>query len=228
MSQALVLIRELLSSVDQQVQELELTQKLQEIRARLDPRAETEVRGGVFRGGELLRRRLLHEGTLLLKTAQGSRLKGSVCVYVCVSKEPDYDPLFTFLTNAVFIFADVQVLLMTDILVFMQEKDQKYFFPCLVSESDVSETFLIKIRGVATSELFLCLKDKPSVLSLQNLIVRDIANQERGMFLISDSTPPEMYELHGASKDDRNNWMKIIQQAVSRSVKEIVGVFFPL
>ncbi|XP_053544558.1 rho guanine nucleotide exchange factor 2 isoform X2 [Ictalurus punctatus] len=160
LSQALVLIRELLSSVDQQVQELELTQKLQEIRARLDPRAETEVRGGgVFRGGELLRRRLLHEGTLLLKTAQGSRLK------------------------------DVQVLLMTDILVLMQEKDQKYFFPCL---------------------------DKPSVLSLQNLIVRDIANQERGMFLISDSTPPEMYELHGASKDDRNNWMKIIQQAVSR------------
>ncbi|XP_060730253.1 rho guanine nucleotide exchange factor 2 isoform X1 [Tachysurus vachellii] len=160
LSQALALIRELLSSVDQQVQELELTQKLQEIRARLDPRAETEVRGGgVFRGGELLRRRLLHEGTLLLKTAQGSRLK------------------------------DVQVLLMTDILVFMQEKDQKYFFPCL---------------------------DKPSVLSLQNLIVRDIANQERGMFLISDSTPPEMYELHGASKEDRNNWMKIIQQAVSR------------
>ncbi|TSN21173.1 Rho guanine nucleotide exchange factor 2 [Bagarius yarrelli] len=119
LSHALTLIRELLSSVDQQVQELELTQKLQEIRARLDPRAETEVRGGgVFRGGELLRRRLLH--------------------------------------------------------------------------------------------------DKPSVLSLQNLIVRDIANQERGMFLISDSTPPEMYELHAASKEDRNNWMKLIQQAVSR------------
>ncbi|XP_062843701.1 rho guanine nucleotide exchange factor 2 [Trichomycterus rosablanca] len=160
LSQALLLIRELLSSVDQQVQELELTQKLQEIRSRLDPRTETEVRGGgAFRGGELLRRRLIHEGTLLLKTAQASRLK------------------------------DVQVLLMTDILVLLQEKDQRYFFPCL---------------------------DKPSVLSLQNLIVRVIANQERGMFLISDSTPPEMYELHAASKEDRNNWMKIIQQAVSR------------
>ncbi|XP_066512370.1 rho guanine nucleotide exchange factor 2-like isoform X1 [Hoplias malabaricus] len=158
LSQSLVLIRELLSSVDQQVQELEHTQRLQEIRGKLDPRAETEVRGGgVFRGGELQRRRLIHEGTLLWKTAQGSRLK------------------------------DVQVLLMTDILVFLQEKDQKYFFPCL---------------------------DKPPVLSLQNLIVRDIANQERGMFLISDSEPPEMYELHAASKDDRNNWMKIIQEAV--------------
>ncbi|XP_051573988.1 rho guanine nucleotide exchange factor 2 isoform X1 [Myxocyprinus asiaticus] len=156
--QSLALIRELLRSVDQQVQELERAQRLQEIQSRLDPRAETEVKGGgVFRGGELLRRGLVHEGTLLWKTAQ-SRLK------------------------------DVQVLLMTDIMVFMQEKDQKYIFPCL---------------------------DKPAVLCLQNLIVRDIANQERGMFLISHSTPPEMYELHAASKEDRSTWMKIIQQTVS-------------
>lgn len=55
------------------------------------------------------------------------------------------------------------------------------------------------------------------MLCLQNLIVRHIANQERGMFLISHSTPPEMYELHAASKDDRNSWMKIIQQTVSKS-----------
>ncbi|XP_035285734.1 rho guanine nucleotide exchange factor 1a isoform X1 [Anguilla anguilla] len=158
LSQALVLIRELLSSVDQQVLELERTQRLQELRARLDPRAQAEVRGGgVFRGGELTRRRLIHEGTLLWKTG-GSRLK------------------------------DVQVLLMTDILVFLQEKDQKFIFPSL---------------------------DKSPVLSLNNLIVRDIANQERGMFLISDSTPPEMYELHAASKDDRNTWMRVIQQTVS-------------
>ncbi|KAK7147985.1 hypothetical protein R3I94_010497 [Phoxinus phoxinus] len=159
LAQSLALIRELLCSVDQQVQELERAQRLQEIQSRLDPRAETKVKGGgVFRGGELLRRGLIHEGALLWKTAQGSRLK------------------------------DVQVLLMTDVLVFMQEKDQKYIFPCL---------------------------DKPAVLCLQNLIVRHIANQERGMFLISHSTPPEMYELHAASKDDRNSWMKIIQQTVS-------------
>ncbi|XP_051721622.1 rho guanine nucleotide exchange factor 2 [Ctenopharyngodon idella] len=159
LAHSLALIRELLCSVDQQVQELERAQRLQEIQSRLDPRAETKVKGGgVFRGGELLRRGLIHEGALLWKTAQGSRLK------------------------------DVQVLLMTDILVFMQEKDQKYIFPCL---------------------------DKPAVLCLQNLIVRDIANQERGMFLISHSTPPEMYELHATSKEDRNTWMKIIQQTVS-------------
>lgn len=57
-------------------------------------------------------------------------------------------------------------------------------------------------------------QDKPAVISLQNLIVRDIANQEKGMFLIS-AAPPEMYEVHAASRDDRNNWMKLIQQAVS-------------
>uniref|UniRef100_A0A8C8EQ90 Uncharacterized protein n=1 Tax=Oncorhynchus tshawytscha TaxID=74940 RepID=A0A8C8EQ90_ONCTS len=150
--------KELLSSVDQQVMELERTHRLQEIRARLDPRVEAKVRdGGLFRGGELLRRRLIHEGTLLWKTP-GSRLK------------------------------DVQVLLMTDILVFLQEKDQRFIFPCL---------------------------DKSPVLSLQNLMIREIANQERGLFLISDSSPPEMYEVHAASKDDKNTWIRIIQHTVS-------------
>ncbi|KAF3692512.1 Rho guanine nucleotide exchange factor 2 Guanine nucleotide exchange factor H1 [Channa argus] len=156
LSQALQLLKELIGSVDQEVLELDRTRKLQEIQARLDPRAQAEVQGGaVFRGGELLRRRLLHEGTLLWKV-QGSRMK------------------------------DVQVLLMSDILVFLQEKDQKFTFASL---------------------------DKSPVVSLNNLIVRDIANQERGMYLISASTPPEMFELHAASKDDRRTWMTLIQQA---------------
>ncbi|KAM8734960.1 rho guanine nucleotide exchange factor 2 isoform 2-T2 [Acanthopagrus schlegelii] len=155
LSRALLLLKELISSVDKEVLELDRTRRLQEIQARLDPRAQAEVQGGgVFRGGELLRRRLLHEGTLLWKV-QGSRMK------------------------------DVQVLLMSDILVFLQEKDQKFTFASL---------------------------DKSPVVSLNNLIVRDIANQERGMYLISASTPPEMYELYASSKDDRRTWMSRIQQ----------------
>lgn len=60
------------------------------------------------------------------------------------------------------------------------------------------------------------MQDKPPVVSLQNLIVRDIANQERGMFLISDSSPAEMYEFHAASREDKNMWMRHIQRAVSK------------
>lgn len=43
----------------------------------MDPRTETRVRDGrLFKSGELLRRRLVHEGTLLWKTS-GARLKGT-------------------------------------------------------------------------------------------------------------------------------------------------------
>ncbi|KAF0047721.1 hypothetical protein F2P81_001354 [Scophthalmus maximus] len=59
-------------------------------------------------------------------------------------------------------------------------------------------------------------QDKPPVLSLQNLIVRDIANQERGMFLISDSSPPEMYEIHAASKENKDVWIRHIERTVSK------------
>lgn len=55
------------------------------------------------------------------------------------------------------------------------------------------------------------------MVSLNNLIVRDIANQERGMYLISASTPPEMYELYAPSKDERRTWMNLIQQTAVRS-----------
>ncbi|XP_060233693.1 rho guanine nucleotide exchange factor 2 isoform X8 [Meriones unguiculatus] len=173
---ALGLVKELLSNVDQDVHELEKGARLQEIYNRMDPRAQTPVPGkGPFGREELLRRKLIHDGCLLWKTAAGR-------------------------------FKDVLLLLMTDVLVFLQEKDQKYIFPAL---------------------------DKPSVVSLQNLIVRDIANQAKGMFLIS-AGPPEMYEVHTASRDDRSTWIRVIQQSVrvggscgpcAKEGKLIAGVF---
>ncbi|KAM8884365.1 rho guanine nucleotide exchange factor 2 [Synchiropus picturatus] len=159
LTQVLSSVRELLSDIDQQIEVLEKTQRMQEIQSKLDQRAEVRVRdGGLFRPGELLRRKLVHEGTMFWKTS-GSRSK------------------------------EVHVLLMNDILVFLLEKDHRYLFPCL---------------------------GKPPVLSLQNLIVRDIANQERGMYLISDSSPPEMYEFHAVSKEDKKVWICHILQSVSK------------
>ncbi len=99
LSKALLLLKELISSVDKEVLELDRTRRLQEIQARLDPRAEAEVRaGGVFRGGELMRRRLLHEGMLLWKV-QGSRMKGclpavmsywDVWAWLLAANQPNY------------------------------------------------------------------------------------------------------------------------------------------
>lgn len=73
---ALGLVKELLSNVDQDVHELEKGARLQEIYHRMDPRAQAPVPGkGPFGREELLRRRLIHDGCLLWKTATG-RFKG--------------------------------------------------------------------------------------------------------------------------------------------------------
>ncbi|NXG46608.1 ARG28 factor, partial [Psilopogon haemacephalus] len=62
---------------------------------------------------------------------------------------------------------------------------------------------------------------KPSIISLQRLIVREVANEERGMFLISASSAgPEMYEVHTSSKEERNSWMRHIQDAVESCPEE--------
>lgn len=65
---------------------------------------------------------------------------------------------------------------------------------------------------------FTFLQDqKPPVIALQKLIVREVANEERGMFLISASAAgPEMYEVHTSSKEERNAWMRLIREAVER------------
>ncbi|XP_040188272.1 rho guanine nucleotide exchange factor 2 isoform X3 [Rana temporaria] len=153
---SLTLIKELITSIDQEVFNYEKNTRLQEIYLKVDSKSAASVQGDFcFGKEELLRRKLVHEGSLLWKTAAGR-------------------------------FKDVIMLLMTDALILLQEKDQKYYFPTL---------------------------DKSAVISLQNLIVRDIANQEKGMFLIS-AKPPEMYEVHSASREERNMWMKVIAQTV--------------
>lgn len=58
---------------------------------------------------------------------------------------------------------------------------------------------------------------KRPVISLQKLIVREVANEEKAMFLISASRQgPEMYEIYTSSKEERNTWMAHIRRAVER------------
>ncbi|XP_060761500.1 rho guanine nucleotide exchange factor 28-like isoform X3 [Neoarius graeffei] len=81
---------------------------------------------------------------------------------------------------------DVFVLLLSDVLVFLQEKEQKF--------------------------IFAALEQKPAVVPLRALILREIANQDRGLFLISsEATEPEMYEIHTHSREERDRWITLLQ-----------------
>ncbi|KAF4076238.1 hypothetical protein AMELA_G00212150 [Ameiurus melas] len=81
---------------------------------------------------------------------------------------------------------DVFALLLSDVLVFLQEKEQKFTFAAL--------------------------EQKPAVVPLRALILREIANQDRGLFLISsDAAEPEMYEIHTHHREERDRWITLLQ-----------------
>lgn len=56
---------------------------------------------------------------------------------------------------------------------------------------------------------------RSTVISLQKLIVREVANEERAFFVITAGiAQPEMVEVHASSKEERNTWMHFIQEAM--------------
>ncbi|XP_042637254.1 rho guanine nucleotide exchange factor 28 [Orycteropus afer afer] len=167
---ALCLIKDMIAVVDLKVSEYEKNQKWLDILNKMENKTYTKLKNGhVFRKQALISK----ERTLL------------------------HDGLVYWKT-ATGRFKDILALLLTDVLLFLQEKDQKY--------------------------IFAAVDQKPSVISLQKLIAREVANEERGMFLISaSSSGPEMYEIHTNSKEERNNWMRRIQQAVESCPEEDGG-----
>uniref|UniRef100_A0A2K5HVV1 Rho guanine nucleotide exchange factor 18 n=1 Tax=Colobus angolensis palliatus TaxID=336983 RepID=A0A2K5HVV1_COLAP len=170
LTQALNLIKDIISQVDAKVSEFEKGQRLREIAGKMDLKSSGKLKNGLtFRKEDMLQRQLHLEGMLCWKTTSG-RLK------------------------------DVLAVLLTDVLLLLQEKDQKYVFASVDS--------------------------KPPVISLQKLIVREVANEEKAMFLISASLQgPEMYEIYTSSKDDRNAWMAHIRRAVESCPDEEEGPF---
>lgn len=164
---ALRLIKDMIAAVDLKVNEYEKRQKLMEILNRTENKTYTKLKSGhIFRKQDLMRKeRILLHEGLVYWKTATGRFK------------------------------DTLALLLTDMLLFLQEKDQKY--------------------------VFAAVDQKPSVISLQKLIVREVANEERGMFLISASSAgPEMYEVHTNSREERNSWMRHIQDAVESCPEE--------
>ncbi|NXP72345.1 ARG28 factor, partial [Ramphastos sulfuratus] len=167
---ALHLIKDMIAAVDLTVNEYEKKQKLLEILSRTENKTFTKMKNGhIFRKQDLMRKeRILLHEGLVYWKTATGRFK------------------------------DTLALLLTDVLLFLQEKDQKY--------------------------IFAAVDQKPSIISLQRLIVREVANEERGMFLISASSAgPEMYEVHTSSKEERNSWMRHIQDAVESCPEEEEG-----
>ncbi|KAG8011833.1 Rho guanine nucleotide exchange factor 28, partial [Nibea albiflora] len=167
LSSALAQIRDIIAAVDLTVSKYEKCQELQEVLARLENKSFAKLKNGkVFRKQDLhSKHRDLQHKGLVYWKTATGRLK------------------------------DTLVLLLTDVLVFLQEKDQRF--------------------------IFAAVDQKPPVIPLQKLIVREVANEERGMFLISaSSVGPEMYEVHTTSRDERNAWMKHIRQAAESCPEE--------
>lgn len=76
LSQALNLIKDIISQVDAKVSEYEKDQRLREITGKVDLKSSSKFKNGLtFRKEDMLRRQLHLEGTLCWKSTSG-RLKG--------------------------------------------------------------------------------------------------------------------------------------------------------
>ncbi|KAM3855392.1 rho guanine nucleotide exchange factor 18 isoform 2-T2 [Vipera latastei] len=165
LTKALSLIKEAITAVDTKVNESEKQQRLREIVTRMEFKSSGKFKNGLIFRKENMLQRRLLLDGMLYWKAASGRLK------------------------------DILAVLLTDVLLLLQEKDQKYMFASLDS--------------------------KPPVISLQKLIVREVANEERAMFLIIASKKgPEMYEIHTNSKEERNIWMTQIRRAVENCPDE--------
>ncbi|XP_057697059.1 rho guanine nucleotide exchange factor 18 isoform X2 [Corythoichthys intestinalis] len=161
LNRALGLIKDTIVQVDSLVNLHEKTCRLRDIHNKMEPKALGKIKDGrVFRREDLAQgRRRLLHEGTVNWKAASGRLK------------------------------DILAVLLSDVLLLLQEKDQRY--------------------------VFAAVDNKPSVISLQKLIVREVAHAERAMFLIcASSNEPEMYEIHTTSKEERNTWMTQIRQAV--------------
>ncbi|XP_047437596.1 A-kinase anchor protein 13 isoform X3 [Mugil cephalus] len=165
LTDAVRLVKDVIAAVDSKVNEHEKRRRLKEFHSRMDSKSIMMRKSGQIFAREDLLRRRLIHDGALQLKNVQGRLK------------------------------DVHILLLSDVIVFLQEKDQKYVFAMLDQRS--------------------------TVISLQKLIVREVANEERGLFLITAGIEkPEMMEVLASSKEERNTWMQLIQDAMQSMEKD--------
>ncbi|XP_030084136.2 A-kinase anchor protein 13 isoform X10 [Serinus canaria] len=159
LTQSLNLVKDVIAAVNSKVSKYEKKMRLGEIYNRTDSKSIMRMKSGQMFAKEDLRHRKLIRDGPVSLRNSAGRLK------------------------------EVQAVLLSDMLVFLQEKDQKYVFASLDQRS--------------------------TVISLKKLIVREVAHEEKGLFLISmGGKDPEMVEVHASSKEERNGWIQIIQDTM--------------
>ncbi|XP_055943424.1 A-kinase anchor protein 13-like isoform X5 [Argiope bruennichi] len=91
---------------------------------------------------------------------------------------------------------DVHVIILSDVIVLLQENNQKYTFASL--------------------------DNKAAVISLPKLLVREKAGQNsKGLYLISSNpSDPEMYEMLASSPKDKKVWLQVFRDAVAMATQE--------
>ncbi|XP_074405317.1 A-kinase anchor protein 13 isoform X10 [Zonotrichia albicollis] len=159
LTQSLNLVKDVIAAVNSKVSKYEKKKRLGEIYNRTDSKSIMRMKSGQMFAREDLTHRKLIRDGPVSLKNSAGRLK------------------------------EVQAVLLSDMLVFLQEKDQKYVFASLDQRS--------------------------TVISLKKLIVREVAHEEKGLFLISMvGKDPEMVEVHASSKEERNGWIQIIQDTM--------------
>ncbi|XP_061834777.1 rho guanine nucleotide exchange factor 18a isoform X2 [Nerophis lumbriciformis] len=162
--QALASIKDTISQVNDCVREYEKASRLREIHVRLEPKSVGRLKDGqVFRREDLI----LSNRMLLHEGPVTWKSSGRQ--------------------------KDVHAVLLSDVLLLLQDKDQKF--------------------------VFAAVDNKPPVVSLQNLILREVAHEDKAMFLICACTS-EMYELRAGSREERISWMAFIRNAINQYSEE--------
>nr|XP_046263501.1 rho guanine nucleotide exchange factor 18a isoform X2 [Scatophagus argus] len=165
--QGLALIKDAISQVNDQVCEYEKAARLRDISLRLEPKSQVRLKEGqLFRREDLLQ----------------------------VNRKLLHEGPVTWKSSGR--QKDVHAVLLSDVLLLLQEKDQKL--------------------------VFAAVDNKPPVILLQRLIVREVAHEDKAMFLICACTTsmPEMYEIHTGSREERIMWTALIREAVNRYPEE--------
>ncbi|XP_018579324.1 rho guanine nucleotide exchange factor 18 isoform X1 [Anoplophora glabripennis] len=167
LQRALSLVKEVLVEVDAQVAEKEKEDRKLEIYNRIDAKSYTVHRGDKFKKSDIL------QGNRALKFEGVAMLmqgRGKMQI--------------------------VLVIVLSDVLFFLQENSHKY--------------------------TFFTPDNKAGVVSLQKLLVREKAGQDsRGIYLISSNpTDPEMFELKVHKPKDKQIWIQAIREAVQSCPEE--------